>query len=211
MARKKLGDRSARHDQAYRRAKRESYAGRAIYKLEELDAKFRLLKRNARVLDLGCWPGSWLQYAAQRVGDGGTVVGIDLKPVEIALPDTVITIEGDVELLKPAALARKYGPFDVVLSDMAPHTTGDRGSDQFKSEELFLRAFEIATATLRTGGHFAAKLFQGPRFGDLVQEVRRKFQETKPFRPQNTRSGSIEQYVVARGLKAGISPTRDDA
>jgi 23S rRNA (uridine2552-2'-O)-methyltransferase len=211
MARKKLGDRSARHDQAYRRAKEENYAGRAVYKLEEIDKRFRLLKRGAKVLDLGCWPGSWLQYAAKRVGEDGALVGIDLKPVGIALPDNVVTIEGDVELLKPSALARKYGPFDVVLSDMAPHTTGDRGSDQFKSEELFIRALEIATATLRTGGHFAAKLFQGPRFGDLVQEVRRKFQETKPFRPQNTRSGSIEQYVVGRGLKAGISPSGDGA
>lgn len=205
----RLGDRRARHDAAYRRAKQDDYAGRAIYKLEEIDAKFRLIKPGARVLDLGCWPGSWLQYVSERAGEQGRAVGIDLRPVEIALAETVTTIVGDVELLKPEVLARKYGPFDVVLSDMAPHTTGDRGSDQWGSEELFLRALTIAQATLRPGGHFAAKVFQGGRFGELLGEVRRKFQEAKAFRPKNTRRGSKEQYIVGRGLRASAAEVRD--
>ncbi len=201
----KLGDRRSRHDAAYRRAKQENYAGRAIYKLEEIDEKFRLLKPGARVLDLGCWPGSWLQYIAQRVGTQGRVVGIDLRPVEIALPEHVTALEGDVEKLKPGVLTRRFGDFDVVLSDMAPQTTGDRESDQWKSEELFLRAVDVATASLRPGGHFAAKVFQGGRFGELLRLVRRKFQEGKAFRPKNTRQGSIEQYIVGRGLRASVA------
>lgn len=201
----RLGDRRARHDAAYRRAKQDNYAGRAIYKLEELDAKFRLIKQGARVLDLGCWPGSWLQFVSDRIGEDGSAVGIDLREVEIALPESVTTLVGDVELLKPPVLARKYGPFDLVLSDMAPHTTGDRGSDQWRSEELFVRALAIAEATLRPGGHFAAKVFQGGRFGELLGEVRRKFQEAKAFRPQNTRRGSKEQYIVGRGLRVSAA------
>lgn len=205
MARRKLGDRKYRHDAAYLRAKQENYAGRAIYKLEEIDKKFRLLKPGTRVLDLGCWPGSWLQYVAGRIGDEGQAVGIDLKATEIALPETVTTIVGDVELLKPSVLVKKYGEFDVVLSDMAPNTTGDRESDQWRSEELFLRAFTIASETLRPGGHFVAKVFMGGRFGDLLQGVRRKFQEAKAFRPNNTRRGSIEQYIIGRGLRGGTN------
>lgn len=200
MARK-LSDRRARHDAAYRRAKDEQFAARAIYKLEQIDRRFRLLARGRRVLDLGCWPGSWLQYAADKVGEDGLVVGIDLKEVEIALPPWVETAVGDVEAIDPAELTDRFGPFDVVLSDMAPHTTGDRHSDQWRSEELFLRALTIARSVLRPGGHFAAKVFQGARFKELIQAVAAAFQTAKPIRPEATRARSLEQYIVGRGLR----------
>lgn len=198
---RKLDDRRARHDPAYQRAKQSGYAGRAVFKLEELDQRFRLFKRGSRVLDLGCWPGSWLQYAAERVGEDGALVGVDLKEVEIALPTTVATFVGDVDKLRPEVLVKRFGHFDVVISDMAPHTTGDKAGDQHGSEELFLRALEIATGSLRPGGHFAAKVFQGPRFPELLRSVKSSFQEHKAFRPKNTRTGSFEQYVVGRGFR----------
>ncbi len=204
-SKRKLDDRRARHDPAYQRAKQSGYAGRAIFKLEELDGRFRLFKKGSRVLDLGCWPGSWLQYAAERVGEEGALVGVDLKEVEIALPSNVETFTGDVDKLRPEVLVKRFGHFDVVISDMAPHTTGDKAGDQHGSEELFLRALEIATGCLRTGGHFAAKVFQGPRFPELLRAVKASFQEHKAFRPQNTRAGSFEQYVVGRGFR----PPRD--
>ncbi len=205
MARSKLDDRRARHDPAYQRAKQSGYAGRAVFKLEELDQRFRLLKKGSRVLDLGCWPGSWLQYAAERVGSDGRLVGVDLKEVSIALPETVETFVGDVDKLRPDALVKRFGAFDVVISDMAPHTTGDRAGDQHGSEELFLRALDIAEGALRPGGHFAAKVFQGPRFPELLRAVKAAFQEHKAFRPKNTRAGSFEQYVVGRGLRSSVA------
>ena len=159
MAKHRLRDRKFRHDAAYRRAKKEQYAGRAVFKLEELDAKFRLFKAGGRVLDLGCWPGSWLQFVAPRIGEEGLAVGVDLKAVTIDLPEHVHTFEGDVFKLRPEAFVKKFGAFTAVISDMAPHTSGDRAGDQHGSEELFLRALTIARGSLRPGGHFAAKIF----------------------------------------------------
>jgi 23S rRNA (uridine2552-2'-O)-methyltransferase len=201
MSRPKLSDRASRHDAAYLRAKKENYAARAIYKLEEIDQRFHLLRPGTRVLDLGCWPGSWMQYAAQKVGDTGLVVGIDLRPVTLALPAFVHHAVADVWTWSPAEL----GPdvrFDLVVSDMAPSTTGDKHIDQWKSEDLAARALEIARQALRPGGHLVAKVFQGGRFPELIKQWREAFQETKPFHAKNTRASSSEQYLVGRGLRA---------
>lgn len=205
MSRSGLGDKRNRHDPAYLRAKKENFAARAIYKLEELDQKFRLIKPGMAVLDLGCWPGSWLQYAVQKAGPEATLVGIDLKPVEIALPSNVQTFVGDVTKLKLDRLVERFGRFDLVLSDMAPNTTGNKDFDIPASEDLFLRALDIASATLRIGGHFCAKVFQGGRFPELLREVERRFQQGRAYRCEHTRKTSREQYVVGRGLKASIA------
>lgn len=204
--RNKLDARDARHDAAFRRAREGGFAARAVFKLEELDKRFRLLQPGRRVLDLGCWPGSWMQYAAERVGAEGVVVGFDLRPVELALPTWVHPRVGDVETLDAAALREEFGAFDTVVSDMAPHTTGDRASDQFRSEELCARAIEIAEIVLRPGGHFAAKVFQGGGFAALLARVRVSFSEAKPVHTEATRAGSREQYLVGRGRKATRAP-----
>lgn len=201
MSRPKLSDRASRHDAAYLRAKKENYAARAIYKLEEIDQRFHLLRPGVRVLDLGCWPGSWMQYAARKVGDDGLVVGIDLRPVTVALPPQVQHFVADVWTWSPALL----GPdvrFDLVVSDMAPHTSGDKHTDQFKSEALAERALDIARQALRPGGHLVAKVFQGGQFPELIKQWRAAFQETKPYHAKNTRTTSSEQYLVGRGLRA---------
>jgi 23S rRNA (uridine2552-2'-O)-methyltransferase len=203
--RKGLGDKRNRHDPAYLRAKRDNYAGRAVYKLEELDKRFHLIKPGMQILDLGCWPGSWLQYAAQKAGPEAKLIGIDLDAVEIALPDTVQTIVGDVTKLKPARLLERYGRFDLVLSDMAPNTTGIKDYDIPTSEDLFSRALDVASAVLRIGGHFCAKVFQGGRFPELLREVELRFQECRAFRPDHTRKASREQYIVGRGLRATVA------
>jgi 23S rRNA (uridine2552-2'-O)-methyltransferase len=209
MSRRKLSDRRARHDAAYRRAKESGFAARAIYKLQEIDKRFRLLGSGRRVLDLGCWPGSWMQYAAERVGDEGVVVGVDLKPVELALPSWVHTFVADVEDMDPTPLVDRFGDFDVVLSDMAPQTTGDRTTDVYRSETLARRALEIARVVLRPGGHMAVKVFQGGGFSVLLGEVRAAFQTCKPFHAGATRAGSREQYLIARGLKASARDRRE--
>lgn len=205
MARKGLGDKRNRHDPSYLRAKRENFAGRAIYKLEEIDKRFRLIKPGARVLDLGCWPGSWLQYAVPKAGPEGVVVGVDLKQVELAFGDNVHTFVGDVNKLKLDRLVERFGPFDVVLSDMAPNTTGNKDFDIPTSEDLFLRALDIATGTLRRGGHFCAKVFQGGRFPELIREVERRFQQGRAYRCETTRKQSREQYIIGRGLRASVA------
>lgn len=205
MARKrKLDDRSARHDAAYRRAKQEGFAARAVYKLQELDQRFSLLGHGRRVLDLGCWPGSWMQHAAQRVGEEGLVIGLDLRPVELALPPWCEAFVVDVDELDPARLVERFGEFDVVLSDMAPRTIGDSTTDRLRSEALFERALDIAVAVLRPGGHFAGKVFQGGQFPQLIQRMRETFSMAKPFHTKATRTGSTEQFLVGRGRRAKL-------
>ncbi len=206
--RRKLDDRSVRQDGAYKRAKASGFAARAVFKLKEIDERFRLLSPERRVLDLGCWPGSWMQYAAERVGARGLVVGYDLRPCELALPSWVHPRVGDVTTLDYAALVEEFGYFDVVISDMAPHTTGDRLSDQYHSEQLCERALEIACATLRRGGHFTAKVFQGGGFPTLLKSVRASFAEAKAVHADASRAGSREQYLVGRGLRQGGSTVR---
>ena len=201
----KLGNRDKRHDPFFKRAKRESYAARSVYKLEEIDQRFRLLKPGARVVDLGCNPGSWLQYAGRVIGASGTLVGIDRTPLGIALPDARILV-GDVFVVTPAELLGELHQFDVVMSDMAPDTTGVRSLDQARSEGLFERALEIAEQTLAPHGRFVGKLFQGPDWPRLIARARARFAEVHTVKPKGSRKESIEQYVVA--LRFGARPPR---
>ena len=200
MARSKLADRATRHDRFHRQAKREGFLARAVYKLSELDEKFRLLAPGDRVLDLGCAPGSWLQYARQRVGDEGMLVGLDRAPLQREQSGARIVV-GDVMTIEPAALRGDLTAFDVVLSDMAPDTSGIRSLDQARSEALFERALELAVALLAPGGCFVGKLFQGPDFKRLIEAVRARFEVAKTAKPAGSRQISIEQYVIGKGFR----------
>ena len=193
----RLADRSTRRDRFHLKAKREGFAARSVYKLEELDERFGLLAPGLRVLDLGCAPGSWLQYARGKVGERGVLVGVDRAPLKAEVAGARIVV-GDVMAIDPATLG---GPFDVVLSDMAPDTSGVRQVDQARSEALFERALEIAVAVLSPGGNFVGKLFQGPDFKRLIEAVRARFTTAKSAKPESSRQISIEQYVVGKGLR----------
>ena len=186
-----------RHDVYYQRAKKEQFAARSVYKLQEIDQRFGLFRPGQRVLDLGCRPGSWLQYAAQRTQ--GTLVGLDRQPLQVTIPGARILV-GDVFAIDAATLRGELPGFDVVLSDMAPDTTGVRHLDQARSEALFERALELAEALLGPGGHFVGKLFQGPEWNRLLGRLRARFGETRTVKPESSRKDSIEQYVV--GLHA---------
>jgi 23S rRNA (uridine2552-2'-O)-methyltransferase len=192
----KLGDRRHRHDTFHKRARDAGFAARSVFKLEEIDGRFRLLRPGARVLDLGCRPGSWLQYAARVVGPQGKLVGLDRQPLEVVIPGARILV-GDVFTVTLDELRGELAAFDVVLSDMAPDTSGVRSMDQARSETLFERALEIAEATLDRGGNFCGKLFQGPAFKELVARCRAGFQKVAMHKPRSSRPESIEQYVVA--------------
>ena len=196
----KLDDRSARRDRFHQKAKKQGFLARAVFKLEELDQQFKLFKPGQRVLDLGCAPGSWLQYARTRVGDKGVLVGLDRGPLRGDVAGARIVV-GDVMKIDVAELRGELPAFDVVLSDMAPDTSGIRHLDQARSEALFERALEIATQTLAPGGNFVGKLFQGPDFKKLTEAVRAKFDVQKTAKPESSRQISIEQYVIGKGFK----------
>jgi 23S rRNA (uridine2552-2'-O)-methyltransferase len=196
----RLRDKNKRHDSYHRRARREGFAARSVYKLEEIDARYRLLKAGQRVLDLGCRPGSWLQYAAGVVGPRGALVGLDREPLELGLANVRVVV-GDVFEVGLETLKGNLGGFDVVLSDMAPDTSGVRHLDQARSEALFERALEIAEAVSSPGGSFVGKLFQGPDMKRLVARARSGWDQVHHVKPKGSRPDSIELYVVAIGRK----------
>jgi 23S rRNA (uridine2552-2'-O)-methyltransferase len=197
----KLDDRSTRRDRFHQKAKREGYLARAVYKLEEIDAKHHIFERGmTRVLDLGCAPGSWLQYAREHIGDGAQLVGLDRGALQRPPPGARIIV-GDVTIVDVQELLGELPAFDIVLSDMAPDTSGVRHLDQARSEVLFERALEIATAVLAPGGNFVGKLFQGPDFKRLTEAVRARFAVQKTAKPASSRQISIEQYVIGKGFR----------
>jgi len=197
----KLHDRRQRHDVFYRRAKQESFAARSVYKLLEIDRRFRLLRAGQRVLDLGCRPGSWLQHAVERVGERGHVVGLDRKPLDIALPPNATVVVGDVLTIDPqellAALPEyRRSCFQVVLSDMAPDTSGVAFTDQVRSLELFGRAMDLAQRLGCPQSSLCGKLFMGEGFEEIVGALRQLYEQVKIVRPEATRRSSTEVYLV---------------
>ena len=190
-----------RPDRFTREAKKRGFAARSVFKLEEIDRRVRLFRKGQRVLDLGAAPGSWSQFAAERIGSSGKVLAVDLSPLAKAPPPNVTFFAGDVLALAPEAFA-ELGPYDVVLSDMAPNTTGTRESDQAKSFELFMRALELAGALLRPGGSFVGKIFMGPDFSAAKRRVKELFQSERAIRPEGTRESSFEIFLVGLGRRA---------
>lgn len=187
-------------DTYFRRAKAEGYLARSAYKLIEIDEKFHILGGARRVIDLGCAPGSWLQVTAQRTDPGAQIVGIDLKPVEMGMPNGVKTMLGDVTRLNLDALPIAP-PFDVVLSDMAPNTSGS--GDDLVSASLCRDVLAIVPTLLRPGGSLAMKILEGGETPGVVQETRAIFASAKLFKPQSSRDVSRETFIVAQGLRAG--------
>ena len=189
-------------DHFFLKAKKQHYLARAVYKLEEIQKKYRILRAGDRVLDLGAAPGSWIQLTSEIVGRSGLIVGIDLKRIERAFGNRVITIQGDIfEKEFVEAAVREYLPFDAVLSDMAPATSGIRAADSARSSLLFERAFEIARWALRPGGTFLAKIFHGPDFHRFLAEVKQAFEGTRAIRPEATRKQSREIYILGINLR----------
>lgn len=184
-----------RQDHFTRAAQKAGYRARSVFKLEEIDRRARLLQGGQRVLDLGCSPGSWSQYAAKRVGRRGQVVGIDLKAVQ-PIAANVRLIRGDA-FETPVDELRGDGPlFDVVLSDMAPATSGNRFTDHMRSIELCRRALAVAIEALRPGGHFVCKVFEGEEVNPLAETLKGSFAQVKRFKPKGTRSESVELFLV---------------
>jgi 23S rRNA (uridine2552-2'-O)-methyltransferase len=187
------------------RAKREGYRSRSAYKLIEIDDRHRLLKRGARVIDLGAAPGGWLQVAVARTGSSPSaplVVGIDLLEID-PVPGAILLRKDFLDDDAPAALLAALGgsPPDLVLSDMAADTTGHRRTDHLRTEHLAEAAAAFASEVLAPGGAFLTKVFQGGTEGDLLARLKRDFASVHHVKPKASRAESVELYLLAKGFR----------
>ena len=189
-------------DHYFLKAKQQNYPARSVYKLKEIDAKFKLFKPGMKVLDLGAAPGSWSLAASERVGPSGCVLACDIQTTQTSFPTNVHFLVADVFTLSETfeeALAQRI-PFDVVISDMAPDTTGTRFRDQARSYELCCEALKIVVRCLKPGASFVVKIFMGPDVGDFLAAMRKHFTSVKGFKPKSSRAESKETFYVGLGF-----------
>jgi len=187
-------------DPYVQRARQEGWRSRAVFKLEEIQQRDKLMKKGSVVVDLGCAPGGWCQYAVQQVGTNGRVIGLDI--LDMPPLEDVEFIQGDFtedDVLQQLQSCIGDQPVDLVMSDMAPNITGTRSVDQPRSMYLVEIALELAFEVLRPGGHFATKVFHGEGFDDLVKLTRQRFKTVRVRKPKASRPDSRETYLVATG------------
>ena len=187
------------NDPYVREAQIKGYRSRAAFKLIELDEKFDLIKPGSLIVDLGCAPGGWLQIAEKR--GAKKIVGIDLLPVEAVPGVEILEMDFMDDKAPQAIMDRLGGAPDLVMSDLAANTTGHRNTDHLKTVALVEAAAEFAMETLKPGGHFVAKVFQGGTEGQLLERLKSHFKNVKHAKPKSSRAGSPEIYLVALGFK----------
>lgn len=189
-------------DEYYNRAKQEGYRARSAYKLKQLDETAGLLGQGDTVVDLGAAPGGWLQVAAEQVGPGGTVVGVDRQRIDpIETEATVEYLRGDVteDRTRERIAAAVEESADLVVSDMAPNVTGEYELDHARSVHLVRQALAVATAVLGPGGEFVAKVFDGRDIEELAADIEDEFEYVRQVRPEASRDASSELYLVGKG------------
>ena len=189
-----------------RLARQKNFPARSVFKLEEMQERFSLLKAGQKVLDLGSAPGSWSMYCLQRLGPGGRLVGVDLEPVSIAQPSggRYRFLQGDIFSAQIPSTLGELGPFDVILSDAAPRTSGSSLVDAQGSLEIAERVLEIAVSTLKPGGHLVVKVFQGGEEGQLLQRMKSLFRRGRAFKPKASRGESREIYFLGLFFAAKV-------
>jgi len=190
-------------DYYFKKAKKENYPARSVYKLEEAQKKYHFLSGGDTVLDLGCQPGSWSIYAARVVGPKGFVAGVDLqagKKHSIAGAAEIVWLQDDImseDVVAKIQQARKS--FRVILSDIAPRTSGNKWVDQQQSLNLARRVLELAEKLLERGGNYYVKVFEGEDFKEYADSVRKCFKTVRIVKPKSSRSESREVFVLGMG------------
>ena len=189
-----------RRDKYVRQSKLEGYRSRAVYKLKELDEKFKIVKNNLNILDIGSAPGSWTQYLSEK-SKGSKIMSIDLKEVE-KIKD-VYHVVGDFLDTQNQKIISDYFPkkIDLVVSDMAVNTTGNKNLDSIQTGELSLTAMHFAISMLRPNGIFLSKIFMGSTFNEIVENAKKNFKESKIFKPPSSRKDSKESFIICKNLR----------
>lgn len=193
-----------RKDLFYKKAKLEGYKSRAAYKLKEINKKFSIIQKHDHVLDAGAAPGGWSQVALEIIGRNGVVVGIDLLDLFGIEDENFHFIQGDLTIQSTLDKALEYcEKYDVVISDAAPNTSGQKFADHANSIEIVRFVYSFALKVLKPGGHFLFKLFDGEDRHAFVVELRKIFSTVKILKPDSTRKNSFEIYVICKGVKIG--------
>ena len=189
-----------RRDKYVRQSKLEGYRSRAVYKLKELDEKFKIIKNNLSILDVGSAPGSWTQYLSEK-SKGSKIMSIDLKEVEKI--KYVYHVVGDFLDNKNQKIITDYFPqkIDLIVSDMAVNTTGNKNLDSIQTGELSLTAMHFAIGMLRPKGIFLSKIFMGSTFNEIVDNAKKNFKESKIFKPPSSRKDSKESFIICKNLR----------
>lgn len=190
------------NDPYVRAAKERGLRSRAAFKLIEMDERLKLLKPGMRVVDLGAAPGGWTQVAVEKVGPRGEVVAIDILPMDPVPGATVLQGDFQEQEAEDRTIAAMGGKADVVLSDMAPNTTGHQATDHLRIMALAEIALDFARRVLAPGGAFVAKVFQGGTEAEMLAALKRDFATVRHLKPPASRKDSAELYVVATGFRA---------
>jgi 23S rRNA (uridine2552-2'-O)-methyltransferase len=185
-------------DHYSRLAREKNFPARSVFKLQEMQDRFSLLKAGQKVLDLGSAPGSWSKYCLQKLGPKGSLVGVDLEPVRAVPPSggRYRFLQGDIFSAEIAAALQRLGPFNLILSDAAPRTSGSSLVDAEGSLQIARRVLELAADTLKPGGHLVVKVFQGGEEGQLLQRMKALFHRARAFKPKASRGESREIYFL---------------
>ena len=189
-----------RRDIYVRQSKVEGYRSRAVYKLQEIDEKFKIFKNGISLIDLGAAPGSWSQYAAKKIKNS-KILSIDLN--EIKKIGNTFQLKGDFTDSKYKSKIMEYfgGKVDVVLSDMAVNTTGNKNLDSIYTGELCIDAMNFSKEILCNNGKFISKIFMGSTFNEIVAQAKKIFKESKVFKPAASRKGSKESFIICKFLR----------
>lgn len=181
-----------------KKAKQEGYPARSVYKLEEIHNRHQIIKRGDHVLDIGAAPGSWSLYVSRKLLSGsGRVVAVDLKEITLSpMPGNMISYTGDAFSEEISEKIAEHAPFDVIISDAAPDTTGNRTVDTLRSQQLAESVLETAKQLLKVHGNLVIKVFQGGGEQELIQQMRSVFAKVKPQKPKASRSESFEVFLI---------------
>jgi 23S rRNA (uridine2552-2'-O)-methyltransferase len=180
----------------------EGYPARSVYKLQEIDDKFGMIKKNFTILDLGAAPGSWTTFLLRKLDGSGKVVSCDLNPLAKSVKgDNLVFIQGDLNAAEIRKQITENGPYDLVVCDAAPLTTGNKMVDTARSTQLVEMAVWYAQAMLKKGGNFAVKIFQNGSQQEILKNMREIFTSAKGFKPEACRSESYETYLIGINKK----------